>query len=244
MEGGVLPLIARQGGKYLLYKKIISEFPPNYEDMTYVEPFIGGGSVFFNKEESKKQIINDKDTTLYDFYILVKNKPKELEQLIHGLYNEDDFYEIKKTKPTSKTGIIVRMYLLKFLSYLGSGLSYNTTYPIRKVNKDFDFYSKKLRHTTILNKDYKTVIEKYDSENTFFYLDPPYELSTESISEYDNINLDELASILTRIKGLFLLSINNSKRTRTIFKSFNIKKVKTLYTLKRREMVELLISNY
>lgn len=38
------PLIKMFGGKWYLADWIISLFPVNYENMTYIEPFLGGGS--------------------------------------------------------------------------------------------------------------------------------------------------------------------------------------------------------
>ena len=40
----------RMGGKSKLKKIIINEyFPKNYENMTYVEPFVGAGNIYFYK---------------------------------------------------------------------------------------------------------------------------------------------------------------------------------------------------
>ena len=46
--------IGRIGGKTKLVEKILSVFPKDYEDMIYVEPFIGGGSILYNKKLSKE----------------------------------------------------------------------------------------------------------------------------------------------------------------------------------------------
>jgi site-specific DNA-adenine methylase len=44
------PIIGRMGGKSRIRKQIINYFIEGYEDMTYVEPFIGGGSIFLYKD--------------------------------------------------------------------------------------------------------------------------------------------------------------------------------------------------
>ena len=56
MEGN--GFIGRWGGKHYSRNKILSYIPDNYD--TYVEPFVGGGSVYLNLEKNGKEIINIK----------------------------------------------------------------------------------------------------------------------------------------------------------------------------------------
>ncbi len=49
------------GSKWSTAEWIISMFPADYENMTYLEPFFGSGAVFFNKKRSKIETINDID---------------------------------------------------------------------------------------------------------------------------------------------------------------------------------------
>lgn len=244
--GGDRPLLRRQGGKYFSYEKVIQAFPDDYESMTYVEPFVGGGSIFFNKEPSTKEVINDFSDDLIRLYREVKKNPEELNRRINGTYTRKDFEKMKTLHPSSDLGKVVKQYLLSFLSYLGTGELFapRQTSGSRIVKRDFQPYSERLSSVTILNQDYKKVIHDYDSPNTFFYLDPPYEDSEKTVSEYTDIDFDEMFRILSSIKGKFLMSVNNSKRIRDLFKGFTIKKMKTTYKLSPRPVVELLISNY
>ena len=50
---------------------------------------------------------------------------------------------------------------------------------------------------------------KYDSPNTLFYLDPPYE-NSEKQYIHDSVNIQDLFKILSNIKGYFILSYNDS----------------------------------
>ena len=52
----------RVGGKTKLAKKIARMIP---QHETYVEPFVGGGSVFFTKNPALVEVLNDKDKTVY-----------------------------------------------------------------------------------------------------------------------------------------------------------------------------------
>jgi DNA adenine methylase len=81
------PIIKWPGGKKNEYKQIKNFIPP-YE--RYVEPFFGGGAIFF-KEEPLKAAINDLNTLLMDFYKLVKEQDQEFKnQLMQFEYNWDN----------------------------------------------------------------------------------------------------------------------------------------------------------
>jgi len=60
------PLIKWPGGKSREYKKIENIIPKNIG--TYIEPFFGGGGIFFNLEP-RKSIINDINDNLMTFYL-------------------------------------------------------------------------------------------------------------------------------------------------------------------------------
>ena len=115
------------------------------------------------------------------------------------------------------------------------------------IDTDFTKYGDRLKNTIVLNEDFRKVIKKYDSPKTFFYLDPPYEKSEEQ-GVYKNLEYfitpEDVFESIKNIKGRFILSYNDSPKIRKLFNKFNIKLVKTRYTNKKREVKELLISNF
>jgi site-specific DNA-adenine methylase len=167
---------------------------------------------------------------------------------VNGYYTESDFYRIKDSIPTTVFGKAVKDIQLTNLSYLGTKTTFDTTHlskdGTKLLDKDYSLYHEKLKKTTILNKDYLAVISKFDSPSTFFYLDPPYENSSKTIDAYTDIDLSNLAEVLKKIKGKFLLSINDSPNIRKLFKDFQMSKVSTVYALKKRKVVELFFTNY
>ena len=62
-------MIGRVGGKTKLRKQIVSKIP---EHKIYVEPFVGGGAVFFEKEPAQTNVINDLDNDIYNTYVDMK----------------------------------------------------------------------------------------------------------------------------------------------------------------------------
>jgi DNA adenine methylase len=64
---------------------------------------------------------------------------------------------------------------------------------------------------TVLNRDWKDVVLRYDRENTLFYLDPPYVLETrirKGIYAYEmsDEEHEELVDICLKLKGEVILS--------------------------------------
>jgi DNA adenine methylase len=64
--------------------------------------------------------------------------------------------------------------------------------------------------TNVENMDFQEVIEKYDSDGTYFYTDPPYYIVGEgsyySKHEFSRNDHERLANTLKKIKGKFSLS--------------------------------------
>lgn len=224
---------SRVGGKSKLSKTIVNLFPDNYENMVYIEPFFGGGSIYFEKKPSIKEIINDRDE---DVYILMKGFKKYDGEDISNKLNKmklsgDNFKRILHYNPNNeKEKFIKNLYLIKN-SFFGMGKSFNPSgrnkaeYSNIKFN---DMYKDRLKNTTILNKDYKIVLKKYDSSNSLFYLDPPYE-SSDKLYKHFNIDYIEMNKILEKLKGRFLLSINYNTDFIKLFKNFKYKVLETKY---------------
>ena len=247
---GLNPIVGRIGGKSLLKKKIVdSYFPKNYENMTYVEPFVGGGSIFFYKNPSVKEIINDKDTNIYKIFKgMQKYRGEVISKDVNGNYNKKDYENILSEKPKSDYGKFIRLLKLFRLSFF-SNIEKSSFGNRGKISTDFkDKYQDRLKNVEIFNEDYLNLIKKYDSPNTFFYLDPPYEKS-EGLYKHSLLSIKDIYNAVKNIKGKFMISYNDSKEAKKLFKNFNIYTIKTRYTnpLKGgqdRSINELIITNY
>jgi DNA adenine methylase len=92
----------------------------------------------------------------------------------------------------------------------------------------------------IHNWDYKRVFTEYDSESTFFYIDPPY-MDKEDYYINHNFNREshlELSDILKSISGRFVLSYWYFDDLENLYRKFKIEKKRTLMG------TEYLIKNY
>lgn len=219
----------------------------------YIEPFIGSGSVFFSLcNFDSKKVINDLDKRLIDGYkILKKGIDIPSNYLENKSLEELDIIHKKQTSDKDKL-LSLLLDCNTFASKSGTKFKIFKTSTHSSKLSNLDKYTDYLKKVTILNQDYKKVIDKYDSPSSFFYLDPPYENSN-NLYKHGSFNFIELVDKLKNIKGLFLLSINDSKNIRDLFKGFHIKKInvkgkagpetnsKKLGSGTRKE---LLISNY
>jgi len=250
----MISIFCRIGKKNNLKKLIKSKIPDDYN--VYVEPFVGSGVIYLNTDlKGRKAVINDLDKKLIQGWKAVKKGitlPDDF-SIEQNINTQTNF--INQTH-TDNNKIFIRELIRTCATFgvKGFGKIYQ---PISKNNfknkiKNAKLQKDLLKNTTILSTDYKNVIKKYDSPKTFFYLDPPYE-TTKGLYKDEELNYEELNNILRKIKGKFLLSINDSPNIRNIFKGFNISSILVQGQTKGSELgqtkdqikrKELLIKNY
>ncbi|WP_198672585.1 DNA adenine methylase, partial [Helicobacter burdigaliensis] len=120
----------------------------------------------------------------------------------------------------------------------------------KKLYRDFSVYSKRLKGVSIENKDFTYILKNYDNDGALFYLDPPYVGTEDYYQNTGGFGLKEhklLNELLKNIKGKFMLSYNDCKLVRELYKDFNIKELRVSYSLSakdRKEQKELLVMNF
>lgn len=216
------PIIKWSGGKSDEIDNIIPHIPKEYE--TYIEPFIGGGAVYF-RINPKKAVINDVHEELIDFYQNIKDGNSddiydfmvEQENTETNYYDIRDKMEIKDTLDNAK-----RFYYLRKTCYRGM-LRYNKkgkfNIPFGRY-KNYNFeeiknknYFNLLKNTEIYKKDFEYIFEKYNDENNFMFLDPPYdsEFTDYGYCKFDKSDQLRLFECFknTKIKCLMIISKTN-----------------------------------
>ena len=247
------PPICRVGGKSKLRNTIIEMIPKH---TCYVELFFGAGWVYFGKEESKVEVINDIDSELVNLFKTIKYHSPEIERLLQYEFSgRDIFEEYKNCSIEYLTEIhrAIRFLYLITQSFAGKGKVYGygtTTKPSQHIFKEvLGEIRERLKNTYVENLSFEKIIDKYDREHSFFFCDPPYF----ETSGYDNkFGEDEhiiLLDKLKNLKGKFLLTINDHPKVREWYKDFNIKEVEVNYSVSKDEKgrgkyKELIITNY
>jgi DNA adenine methylase len=210
--------ITYYGGKQLMVRHILPMIP---EHNLYCEPFAGEAAIFFAKQPSEVEILNDTNRELINFYRVVQNDftslEKEIKITLHSrdlhrkacvIYNNPDmFSELKRAWA---------LWVLStqgFSGQLDSSWGYdvvkNST-PKRLENKKQAFtidLAIRLQQVQIECADALYIIRSRDNKEAFFYVDPPYFNS--NMGHYDGYSKDDfeaLLMLLSEIKGKFLLS--------------------------------------
>ncbi len=240
------PILGWVGGKTKLADKIISMMPPH---KVYVEPFLGGGSVFFKKPLAEVNVINDLDKDLMNFYKGVRDGSCEKIRECKLPKNRKEFdkaVENKSRDVCSYLGVNKRAYGSDMdKAFLSTGKMDNNG---SKFKESCDNHKDKLKQAKMLNKDYKDVIKKYDSKDTLCYIDPPY-ADTHGY-KHDNIPPEEVARLVKTMKGKAIISYKNDSRARKAFSGLNVHKINTRHELQRKQtgthkdVSELIITNF
>ncbi len=213
------------GGKGNMIAKLRPLIP---EHKVYVEPFCGGASMFFCKAPGGLEVINDLDEGLTNFYRVLRDPelfPKLLVKLMLTPYSRPEFNRAKKTweregDPLEKAYLWFVVIRQSFNGSTQNGWGSVVSSIERNMAKtccnwqsviaDLFFFHERLMQCQVEQQDWRTILNRYDSKDTFFYLDPPYVLSSRrsggylhELADSDHVNLIER---IKRLEGKVLLS--------------------------------------
>ena len=241
--------------KYIGMKEVnLQEFGFKNETI-YCEPFSGSfnnGLKMYENGFRDKLIYNDLDEQVTNFWVCVKENNVELLNRINQLNNilKNYFTDSERNNTLErwlKSTNNIKRAAAEFIyrQYLTiDGLKWNIK---DNITDSFDFYlhEEAFKHIEINNIDYKDIILKYDSENTFFFIDPPYDIARASKYYRGNdkgFNHSELANIIKNLKGNWLLTYNDNYNIRELYKDYKIKKhTRKLFG---KDYTELYITKY
>lgn len=204
--------ISYYGGKQNLVKDILPLIPKHQQ---YVEPFFGGGAVFFAKNPSPHEVINDKLDCAITFYRVLKTRFTELQSMIQATLHSESEYKRAKELLNSEDELLKAWAFwvntqMSFGNDHGFAHCNSNRQSMKLKNKRENFtikYSNRLERTEIFCRDALDIIKLKDTPDTFFYIDPPYVSS--DCGHYKGYTIDnfaQLLDLLTTIKGKFLLS--------------------------------------
>ncbi len=233
------PFIPWMGGKTRLADKILPLFP---EHTCYVEAFAGAAGLFFKKEPSKVEVLNDLNGELVNLYRVLQHHLEEFVRQFKWAISSRQVFEWEKEKrPETLTDIqrAARFYYLQKLAFGArpTGQSYGTatTAPPRfnllRIEEDLSQAHLRLARVNIENLDWQNVVTRYDRPATLFYLDPPYWGTAGYGTEFGLEQYEQMAELARTIKGWMVISVNDHPEMRRVFKGLKTKTAAITYTV-------------
>lgn len=221
------PPLRYYGGKWRIGEWIINNFPPHN---CYVEPYGGAGSVLLQKVHATHEVLNDLNGDVINFFRILRSNTEELVRAILLTPYSREELTLARAKVTVDDPLerARRFYVRCWQSY-GSGVGKSSTgwryakgennsdsSPIPVWNNIEALYqtAARLKLVQIECDDALTVIKRFDTTRTLFYVDPPYVHSTRYHTSSSKGYLFEmnddahikLAELLHTVQGMVILS--------------------------------------
>lgn len=190
------PFLKWVGGKSQLLHEILPKLPNGFDN--YLEPFTGGGSLFFALQPSNAKL-NDSNSELINTYKQVRDNPSLLlaSLEIHSIKHSSEYFYAIRSLDVKKMNEIDRaarfIYLNKTcfngLYRVNKKGEFNVPVGQYKNPKIYDIdnitaCSSALRNTELFCSDYSDFLKKHTKKNSFIYLDPPY-IPISEFSDFD-----------------------------------------------------------
>ena len=217
------------GGKGQLANKIIPYIPAGYP---YVEPYCGAASIFWHLDPPRKvEVLNDLYGEIINLFRVLQDHER-FDELAHRLtwtpYSLAEFRKaleinIENSDPiTAAWAAFVRQNQgfsgkaktegswSKAITNSNRGMA-GTSSKWRSRLSMLDAWHERLSRVQLDSRDALDVIKYWDTDNTVFYLDPPYVASTRKSNniydcEADETHHEKLIDLLLELKGRAVLS--------------------------------------
>lgn len=244
------PFLKWAGGKRQLISQI-DPFLPNDFDL-YIEPFVGGGALFFYLLPEKAVLI-DNNPVLINVYRVIKEDVEELIESLRNHKNEEDyFYKIRSLDRDPKSFSQLSNIKKASRTIYMNKCCYNGLYRVNskgQFNVPFGRYKnpnfcdeKNLKAVNMFLQNAKIIQDSFErcldftDENTFIYLDPPYfplsktasftSYTKENFTKEDQIQLKKIVDKLTERGCKVMLSNSHNEFILNLYEDYSIKEVR------------------
>ena len=238
----MLPIVKWSGGKRDEIKQFEKYIPP-FE--TYIEPFVGGGAVFFHLNP-QKSVISDVHPDLIALYRTIgRGEAPAIRTFMETHPNEElEYYRVRdEFTPTTDIEKACKFYYERKTCYRGM-LRYNKKgkfnipfgrYKTVNWNELNDIrYTEILSRTTILNSPFQDVFRDYNDPSNFMFLDPPYD-STFTDYGYCSFTQEhqrELAECFKATQNKCLMIIGKTPFIQDLYKDYIVDEFDKKYAFK------------
>lgn len=241
------------GGKRLLRKQILKEFPQ--EMMCYVEVFGGAAWILFAKEKhAEVEVYNDINHNLVNMFRCVKYHADALyEELKWVLVSREQFEQAKEEIHNPNLTDIqraARFFILVKCSFGANMQNFSgKRVSLSNTIENLTLFKERLKSTVIEQLDFEKLIALYDREKTLFYADPPYyEVEGYYTEAFLSSNHIRLKKSLDKIRGKFIVTYNDCPFIRELYQDYHMIPIErqsniTAHTMKKMYQ-EIIIKNF
>lgn len=239
----VRPPAAYIGGKKQLSKRLVDLINQTPHQL-YAEAFVGMGGVFLKRtQRPRHEVINDYNGEVATlFRILQRHYPQFMDMLKYQVTSRREFERLKGSDPATLTDLerAARFLYLQRLAFGGKVAGQNfgvsegaARFNVSRLGSVLEDIHERLTGVVIENLSWEAFIDRYDRAEALFYLDPPYWGSEDDYGRelFDRGQFGVMANRLTRLKGRFILSINDVPEIRELFVSFKRIPVEVAYSV-------------
>lgn len=236
---------------------------------SWVDLFGGSFIVTLNRKPSPIETYNDIDESVVNFFQVLRDHPDELVTKLHLTPHSRFEYENAWHSDGDDNIERARKFFVRVRqSFLSTGsfneikgwsaatkesrckISEKTNKWIAGVEGLSDIVDR-LRRVQIECRDFEFIIKSYDTPDTMFYADSPYDASgRSSSSDYKHdFSLEDhfrLAALAREVKGFIAISGYNTEFMKELYKDFQYTegpKPKNNYR-KKKQVLECLFTNY
>jgi DNA adenine methylase len=223
------PLVKWSGGKAEEIKHILP-YMPTHE--IYVEPFIGGGALFFHLNP-QKAVINDIHPDLVKLYRAIgAGRRLEMKAFMTAHPNtEEEYYKVRRMPITSDFDSACQFYYLRktcfrgMLRYNSSGefnIPYGKYKTINFSDLDSNGHEQLLARTTVMSGSFKDVFAQCDTPEHFIFLDPPYDskFTDYGYCSFGRKEQEELAALFKKSKARCMIVIGETDYIKNLYAGY------------------------
>lgn len=213
---------------------ILENFPENYQNMKYIEPFIGNGSILLNKEKSIEEVACDNDSNIINIWRSIRDENKNFKSKLLKLNYNEKIFDLFKSKKVEKE--YFKDALSEFVLLKMSKLSNKSTFNKLDRKKSYKFWKETAENIKNIEERIKSVyflynrpfelLEKFDSSSTFCFCSAPF-YEDDKKSELTTDEHIQLCDLLLNFRGKVILYSNNCSFYRRLFKDWKNIKLKT-----------------
>lgn len=232
------PFLKWAGGKTNSLPRLIQHFPVSFK--RYVEPFVGGGSVFLSLRPGVAASLNDSNEELINAYKVVRESPGELMKRLDRLaarYSEEFFFKVRSSLPSEKVARAARLIFLNKTCFNGlyrtnSKGEFNVSFGKRERcpelydSENLVEIAERLRKVHLSAGDFEDLIDSC-GEGDFVYCDPPYvpvsptanfsSYTRDGFSFVDHSRLRDAAERAEKRGAVVFVSNSNSEIVRQLY---------------------------